>query len=171
MKKRYRVRKEKRIIRWIPWFLICVIALLVLVGIIPEALKRASVQPTITTTKPTTTTITQTTMFTTTLMTTITTTTIENVTTTIQVRQAISVGAYSCDRKTDIITLTIANRGNTVIKEDEIKIYIGDEYVGTFGKEIIPGRLVTNSFKGTAGTNIVKVVSPSNSVRIIITCY
>jgi hypothetical protein len=115
------------------------------------------------TTVPMTTTVTPTTL--------LTTTTLENATTTIQVRKPISVIAYSCDRETDIITLTISNRGNTRIEEDEIDVYINDEYKGTFGKTIEKGQLSRNSFQGNQGLNIVKVVSPSNSVRIVIHCY
>jgi archaellum component FlaF (FlaF/FlaG flagellin family) len=91
-------------------------------------------------------------------------------TSTIQVRKAISVMAYSCDSKTSIITLTISNRGNTRIEEDEIKIYINDEYKGTFGKAIEPGTLSKNSVQGSPGQNIVKIVAPSNSVRIVFWC-
>jgi len=79
--------------------------------------------------------------------------------------------AYSCDRETDIITLTISNKGNTRIEEDEIEIYINDEYIGTFGKAMEPGRLIKNFIQGSQGLNIVKAVSPSNSVRIVIHCY
>jgi len=100
-----------------------------------------------------------------------TTTTPENATTTIQVRKPISIMAYSCDRKTDTITLTISNRGNTRIEEDEIRIYIAGEYIGDFGKVIEPGQLNTNSFQGNPGSNIVKAISPSNSVRLVIRCY
>jgi len=92
-------------------------------------------------------------------------------TTTILIRKPISVMAYSCDRTTDIIALTISNKGNTRIEEDEIKIYINDELIGTFGKAIEPGTLSKNSFQGNQGTNIVKAISPSNTVRIVITCY
>jgi len=123
------------------------------------------------TTTPMTTTITPTTLFTTTTLITTTTTTLENATTTIQVRKPISIIAYSCNRETDIITLTISNKGNTRIEEDEIEIYINDEYIGTFGKAIEPGTLSKNSFQGNQGSNIVKAVSPSNSVRLVITCY
>ena len=113
-----------------------------------------------------------TTIFTTTLVTTTITetTTLENATTTIQVRKPISVIAYSCNRDTDIITLTISNKGNTRIEEDDIEIYIDDEYIGTFGTVIEPGKLSENSFQGKQGNNIVEAVSPSNSVRILITC-
>jgi hypothetical protein len=78
--------------------------------------------------------------------------------------------AYSCDSKTGNLTLTISNRGNTRIEEDDIKIYINDEYKGTFGKSIEPGTSSKNTIQGTIGQNILKVVSPSNSVRIVFWC-
>ena len=154
------------------WFILALIGILTLVAnfiipgfhVITESTTTVSV-----TTIPTTTTLKQTTLATTVP----TTTTLMNTTptTTIQVRKPISVIAYSCDRTTDIITLTISNKGNTRIEEDEIKIYINDEFIGTFGKAIEPGKLNENSFQGSQGTNIVKAVSPSNSVRIVIACY
>jgi archaellum component FlaF (FlaF/FlaG flagellin family) len=107
---------------------------------------------------------------TTTLITTTTTPINVTPTTTIQVRKTISIIAYSCDSKTGNITLTISNKGNTVIGEDEIKIYINDEDKGTFGKAIEPGTLSKNSVQGSVGQNILKVVAPSNSVRIVFWC-
>lgn len=122
------------------------------------------------TTTPKATTITQiTTMLTTTVEE--TTTTVENATTTIQVRKPISVMAYSCNYATDVVTLTISNKGNTRIEEDEIDIYINDEYEVTFGKPIDPGRLEKNSFQANQGTNKFEIVSPSNSVTLYVTCY
>jgi len=148
--------------------LICILAAvlvwLVNFGIIGRIIE---ISPEMTTTSTTTTTPITTTL----LITMPTTTTPEDATTTIQVRKPISVIAFSCDRETDIITLTISNRGNTRIEEDEIEIYINDEYTGTFGKAIEPGRLSKNSIQGNQGLNIVKAVSPSNSVRIVIHCY
>ena len=92
-------------------------------------------------------------------------------TTTIQVLKTISVMAYSCNRDTDVITLTISNKGNTIIEEDEIEIYNNDKYIGTFGRTIEPGQLTINSFPGNPGQNTVEVVSPSNSARINVYCY
>ena len=85
--------------------------------------------------------------------------------------KTISVMAYSCDRTTDVITLTISNEGNTRIEEDEIEIYNNDKYIGTFGRTIEPGQLTINSFPGNPGQNTVEVVSPSNSARINVYCY
>ena len=169
MKKKILKKKRKRLNR-ILLILIFIIVLLVLVEFMtPEP--PTEIPSESTTTIPETTT---TTLFTTTTLITTTvpvTTTLENATTTIQVRKPISVIAYSCNYNTDIITLTISNRGNTKIEEDDIEIYIDDELIGIFGKEIEPGRLSKNSFQGTQGTNIVKAVSPSNTVRLVITCY
>ncbi len=130
--------------------------------------KTSTEMPESTTTIPVTTLFTTTTPITTTVP---VTTTLGNVTTTIQVRKPISIMAYFCDRDTDVISLTISNKGNTRIEEDEIKIYIDDEYIGTFGKAIDPGRLSENSFQGKQGFNTVKAVSPSNSARLIVRCY
>ena len=85
--------------------------------------------------------------------------------------KTISVMAYSCNPDTDVITLTISNKGNTRIEEDEIEIYVNDEYIGTFGRIIEPDQSTINSFPGNPGQNTVKVVSPSNSVRIVVYCY
>ena len=159
------------------WLILALIGILIFIIAysIPEYC--VTTEPTTTisiTTMPETTTITPTTLFTTTTpITTVptTTTTVESITTTIQVRKPISVIAYSCDRETDIITLTISNKGNTRIEEDEIQMYINDKNIGTFGKAIEPGTLVKNSFQGNQGTNIVEAVSPSNSVRLVIHCH
>jgi archaellum component FlaG (FlaF/FlaG flagellin family) len=78
--------------------------------------------------------------------------------------------AYSCDSKTGNITLTISNTGNTRIEEDEIKIYVNDQYEGTFGKAIDHGTLSKNTVQGNIGQDIVKAVAPSNSVRIVFWC-
>jgi len=160
-------KKRKKSTPWILVIIILVVALLILVRTPSEEPSEP------TTTMPETTTITPTTILTTTtpITTTAATTTLENVTTTIQVRKPISVIAYSCDYATDIITLTISNRGNTRIEEDEIEIYINDELIGTFGKAIEPGTLAKNSFQGSQGSNIIEAISPSNSVRIVKTCY
>ena len=154
------------------WFILALICILVIIVIIsiPELYIPTESTTTISvTTIPITTTLKQTTLATTIP----TTTTLMNatLTTTILIRKPISVMAYSCDRTTDIIALTISNKGNTRIEEDEIKIYINDELIGTFGKAIEPGTLSKNSFQGNQGTNIVKAISPSNTVRIVITCY
>jgi len=145
--------------------LILVLALVWLVdpGIIGRVIEVISPATTTSTTTSTTTPLTTTTAQTT------TTTTL--VTTTIQVRKPISIMAYSCARETDIITLTISNKGNTRIEEDEIEIYINDEYIGIFDTAIEPGRLGKNSIQGNPGLNVVKAVSPSNSVRLVIYCY
>jgi len=150
------------------WFILALIGIIVFVinYIAPIDYETASTTTIQATTLETTTLTPTTTILTTTISATTTTST-----TTIQVRKPISVMAYSCDRNTDIITLTISNKGNTRIEEDEIEIYINDEDIGTFGKAIEPGKLEKNFFQGNPGTNIVKAVSPSNSVRIVIQCY
>lgn len=168
MKKKRLRKKRKLSTPWILLVLILVIALIILVKTPTEEPSES------TTTIPETTTLTSTTMLTTTTLITTTmpvTTTLENATTTIQVRKPISVVGFDCDRETDTISLTIDNRGNTRIEEDEIDIYINDEYKGTFGKAVETDRLSTNSIQGNPELNIIEVISPSNSVRLEVWCY
>jgi archaellum component FlaF (FlaF/FlaG flagellin family) len=153
------------------WFFLAFIGVIVL--LINDITPIRDMIPESTTTIPKTTTITLTTLFTTTIpgITTTPTTTVENATTTVQVRKPISVIAHSCNRDTDVVTLTISNKGDAKIEEDEIDILINDEYAVTFGKAIEPGQLEKNSFQGRQGSNKFEIFSPSNSVRLFVTCY
>lgn len=88
-----------------------------------------------------------------------------------QMSKPISIMGDPPCNDTNHITLVIYNEGIETIKEDEIDIYIGDEYKGTFGKYIPPKESNSSShIQGGSGANNLRVISPSNYVEITAWC-
>jgi flagellin-like protein len=87
-----------------------------------------------------------------------------------KISKTISIMGASCNA-TNHITLVISNDGTDVIREDDIRIFIGTTYVGTFGKVIPPKESnVTSDIQGSSGLNQIRAVSPSNSVEYPVWC-
>jgi hypothetical protein len=80
-----------------------------------------------------------------------------------KISKTISIMGAPCN-SSNYITLIISNDGTEVIKENEIKIYNGSVYVGTFNKTIQPKESNMSMIQGAPGSNPVRAVSPSNSV-------
>jgi len=68
------------------------------------------------------------------------------------------------------IQLDIGNAGDIRIEKDEIKIYINNEYKGTFGSPIEPLGHDVIVVEGQLGVNNIKITSPSNGIGTSVTC-
>lgn len=88
----------------------------------------------------------------------------------IQMSRPISVLGASCNSTLDI-TLVISNDGVDPIKEGDIDVFIGSEDKGQLDVYIPPKETnVSSEIKGTAGSNDVRIISPSNAIEITVWC-
>ena len=88
-----------------------------------------------------------------------------------QMSQSISVLGASCNGTQ--IMIVVSNTGTKNITANQIKIYVNEQYAGTFGKIIQPHESEVNNTISTGvkdGPNTILVVSPSNSIRETIWC-
>lgn len=83
----------------------------------------------------------------------------------------ISILGHSCNGTH--ITLVISNDGTETINPDDIKVYVENQYVGTFGKTIEPQSSEVNSSipaQKQNAPNHVLVISPSNKDEADVWC-
>jgi len=87
-----------------------------------------------------------------------------------KISKPISIMGGSCNR-TNHITLVISNDGTDPIEEDDIMIYNGSIQITNFDKiHITPKDSNVTSFQAAPGSNLVRVISPSNSAEFTIWC-
>ncbi len=84
--------------------------------------------------------------------------------------KVVSILASSCNGTH--ITLVVSNDGSETIGADEIKIYVDNQYVGSFGKSISPHNSEVNSTipSGGTGSRNVLIISPSNQDSTNVWC-
>ena len=85
--------------------------------------------------------------------------------------KTISILGSSCNGTH--ITLVVSNDGTETINPNDIKVYVENQYVGTFGKSIDPQSSEVNSTipaKKQNAPNHVLLVSPSNQVDVTVWC-